>query len=151
MTSTTTESLTWLIDRAQVHDLLLAYARCVDTKDWDSFADLFAPEGELVTPFGSIGHDQLARAIESMLRPFGATHHMFANIGIEIDGDIARSNHYLQATHLPDPTVTGAHAVIGGWYNNTYRRTDNGWRFVTIDLSFVWSDGMPFEPGDPHP
>jgi uncharacterized protein (TIGR02246 family) len=143
------ERITWLTDRAQIHDLLLSYARCADTKDWTGFADLFAEDGRLVLPFGSIGKDEIAASAERILAPYEATHHLFANVGIDIDGDSARTNHYLQAVHLPSASTSSRHEDIGGWYNNTYRRTPDGWRFVSVDLAFVWSAGDVFEPGNP--
>jgi SnoaL-like domain len=139
----------WLVDRAQIHDLLVAYARCADTKDWAGFAELFADEGTLVLPFGTVPKERLAESAERILGPFEATHHVFTNVSITIDGDTARTNHYLQATHVPSAVRPDQHADIGGWYDNTCRRTPEGWRFVTVDLTFVWSDGIPFEPGDP--
>jgi hypothetical protein len=74
---------------------------------------------------------------------------VFTNVSVTIEGDTARTNHYLQATHVPSTARPGQHADIGGWYDNTCRRTAEGWRFVTVDLTFIWSDGIPFEPGDP--
>jgi hypothetical protein len=144
------EQLQWLIDRAQIQDLLVAYARCADEKDWDGFADLYADEGRLVLPFGDITRDQMAASCERVLRPFGRTHHMFSNFAIDIDGDTASSRHYLHATHVYDAEQQGRHADIGGWYDNEYRRTEDGWRFVSVNLTFIWSDGAPFEPGDPR-
>ena len=143
------EQIAWLTDRAQLHDLLIAYARRADTKDWVGFADLFADDGRIVLPFGSITKDEMAGSVERVLAPFEGTHHLFANIGIEIDGDTARTNHYLQAVHVASADTPSRHADIGGWYDNTYRRTPDGWRFVSVDLTFVWSDGDAFEPGDP--
>jgi hypothetical protein len=144
------ERLQWLVDRAQIHDLVVSYARCADEKDWEGFAELFSDEGRLVLPFGDITKDQMAESGERILRPFGSTHHMFTNFAIEIEGDTARSRHYLQATHVLDAAEKGQHADIGGWYDNEYRRTPDGWRFVSVNLTFIWSDGEPFAPGDPR-
>ncbi|MDV7353678.1 nuclear transport factor 2 family protein [Rhodococcus oxybenzonivorans] len=143
------EQIAWLTNRVQIHDLLLAYARCVDTKDWTGFADLFADDGRVVLPFGSIGKGDMADSVERILAPYEATHHLFANVGIDIDGDTARANHYLQAVHVTSAGTSSRHADIGGWYNNTYRRIPGGWRFVSVDLTLVWSAGDVFEPEDP--
>jgi hypothetical protein len=139
----------WLTDRAQIHDLLLSYARCADTKNWAGFADLFTDEGRILLPFGSIVKDQIAASGESILAPYEGTHHLFANVGIEIEGDIARTNHYLHAVHVTSASAPSQHADIGGWYDNVCRRTADGWRFESVDLTFVWADGNVFEPGTP--
>ena len=140
-----------LLDRAEINDLLLAYARCADTKDWEGFADLFTDDGYLVLPFGKLEKKDMSRAVRSVLAPWQATQHLFANVAITIDGDHATTNHYLQATHVPEANSASEHADIGGWYDNTCRRTPDGWKLVSVSLTFVWHDGIPFTPGDPNP
>lgn len=147
--STIETQVRWLTDRAEIQDLILAYARTADTRRWEAFADLFADDGCIILPFGRLEKRDMARSVEAVLKPFEATQHMFSNVAIAIDGDSASTNHYLQATHVPSSTDPGTHADIGGWYDNTLRRTPEGWRFVTVDLTFVWNDGVAFEPGDP--
>jgi hypothetical protein len=147
--STLEEKVAWLTDRAEIHDLVLSYARCADTKDWQGYSDLFAEEGRIIWPYGDIPKADIARSIDRILSPFEATHHILTNIGITIDGDTARTHHYLQSIHVPSASEPGRHSDIGGWYDNEYRRTADGWRFVTLDLTFIWSSGIPFEPGDP--
>lgn len=83
------EQVARLTDRAQIHDLLLSYARCADTRDWQGYSDLFAEEGRIVWPYGDILKKDIARSIERILEPYEGTHHLFANIGITIDGDTA--------------------------------------------------------------
>jgi ketosteroid isomerase-like protein len=150
MSSTTEEQIQLLMDRAEIHDLIMAYARYVDTKDWEAFADLFADDGCIILPFGKLEKKNLARSTANVLGPFQGTQHLFTNVSISIDGDVATTNHYLQATHVPSLAEGGSHADIGGWYDNTCRRTSDGWKFVTVDLTFVWSGGIPFRPGDPN-
>lgn len=147
--STLEEKVAWLTDRAEIHDLVLSYARCADTKDWQGYSDLFAEEGRIIWPYGDISKADIARSIGRILGPFEATHHMLTNIGITIDGDRARTHHYLQSIHIPSVDEPGRHSGIGGWYDNEYRRTPDGWRFVSLDLTFIWSSGIPFAPGDP--
>src|SRR5690242_4127187 len=88
------EQVAWLTDRAHIHDLVLSYARCADTKDWQGYSDLFADEGRIVWPYGDIPKKDIAHSIERILEPFEATHHMLTNIGITIDGDTARAHYY---------------------------------------------------------
>jgi uncharacterized protein (TIGR02246 family) len=139
-----------LEDRAAIQDLLHAYARCADTKDWEGFADLFTDDGYLVLPFGKLEKKDMVRAVAAVLSPWQATQHLFANVAIAIDGDHATTNHYLQATHVLQLENTSEHADIGGWYDNTCRRTAEGWKLVSVDLTFIWHDGVPFVPGNPE-
>jgi ketosteroid isomerase-like protein len=143
------EKVQWLVDRAEIHDLIMNFARCADTKDWNGYAALFAEDGAALLPFGRLEKKDLVKSVTPVLAPFALTQHLFTNVSIDVNGDTANTNHYLQAVHVPSSDEQELHADIGGWYNNTYRRTADGWRLVTVDLTFVWSDGIPFQPGKP--
>jgi hypothetical protein len=49
---------------------------------------------------------------------------------------------YLIGIHLLDDDRV-RHADGGGWYDCTLRRTEQGWRFVTVSLTEVWTAGEP--------
>ena len=69
MSTATEEQIQWLMDRAEIHDLIMAYARYVDTKDWEAFADLFADDGCIILPFGKLEKKNLARSTANVARP----------------------------------------------------------------------------------
>jgi hypothetical protein len=54
----------------------------------------------------------MARAVASVLAPWQVTQHLFSNVTITIGGDHATTNHYLQATHVPDADSASEHADI---------------------------------------
>ena len=145
------QQVRWLVDRAEITDLLVAIGRRADSREFDRLAELFTDDGYIVLPFGD-GHLP-ASGIGDMCRRiftgYARTHHLLGNFAIEIDNDTAVSHHYVLATHVPDPDNPSAHADIGGWYDMAQRRTENGWRLHTLDLKFIYSDNLPFQPGDP--
>jgi SnoaL-like domain len=143
------DQLQWLVDRALIGDLLIAYARGADTKDWAGIAALFSEDGAVISPFGSFPGRQFAEIAAPLMTPFWATHHISTNHAIEIDGDRASSRSYLQATHLTDPGDPSIHADIGGWYDHTFVRIDGRWWIQTMELSFVWTAGVPFPEARP--
>jgi len=57
--------------------------------------------------------------------------------------DIARpwSRSYLQAIHVG--TKPTDHWGEGGWYDCTYKRTPEGWKFHRVKLTAVWLTGDP--------
>jgi hypothetical protein len=136
--------LQWLVDRALIGDVLIRYARCADTKDWAGIAALFSEDGTVISPFGDFPGRQFESIAAPLMEPFWATHHISSNHAIEVDGDRASSRSYLQAIHLTDPGDPSVHADIGGWYDHTFERVDGRWLIASMDLSFVWSDGVPF-------
>jgi ketosteroid isomerase-like protein len=144
------DRLQWLVDRARISDLLVAYAWLVDTGDFDGLAALFADDGALHLPFATLPTSELAGGSKIALGPYAATHHISANHAIEITGDSASSRSYFQAVHVPTTDEAGRHADIGGRYDNTYRRINGQWRFVVVRVTFVWTLGSGFPSADPR-
>jgi ketosteroid isomerase-like protein len=141
MAATLEEQVQWLVDRAQISDLLIEYARSVDAQDFDALAARFVDDGHLVLPFATLSKPEVApRSVETLGR-YVATHHMSTNHAITIDGDAASSRSYLHAVHVPDGDDLDRHGDVGGWYDCSYRRTPDGWRFVEVRLTFVWTRG----------
>lgn len=137
------EQLGWLVDRAQISDLLYRFARALDEKDFEGYAGLYAEDGELVLPWGGHrGRAGLAEHVRGDLGGFGATHHISSNHLIEVDGDSAASRSYLQAVHVLDAADRRTHWDVGGWYDCSYRRTAEGWRFTRVAITDVWHGGV---------
>lgn len=140
-------TLQWLVDRAQIGDLLHSFAAALDNKDWQRYADNFADDGyiELPDPQSPEGgtfilqKSKMLELVPKSLGRYAATHHLSANHQITIDGDRANSRSYLQAVHVgAKPTD---HWTAGGWYDCNYVRTPAGWKFARVKLSSVWLAG----------
>lgn len=138
-----------LVDRAAISDLLIDFARCLDVRDWDGYLANFADDGVLELPFGTFtGRAEIAATATRGLDAFDATHHVSTNHAIKVDGDTARSRSYLLVAHVPDAGDRGRHGDAGGWYDCSYRREPDGWRFTHVALSIVWTTGSAL-PGAP--
>ena len=162
MVATAQESLAaqvqHLNDRYAVSDILIAFARAVDTRDWAGYADLFAEDGVLTLPFpgpdgspaGHTGRDGLAEYVEGGLGGFKATHHLSANHQVTLSGDTATTFSYCQCVHRFDDDPSNVWE-LGGWYRCALRRgTDGRWRFTEVLLESVWEHGSPFGPQPDH-
>jgi ketosteroid isomerase-like protein len=137
--------LQWLVDRAQISDLLVEFARTLDERDWDAHIALYVPEGVFMVEdgFRLEGHAELRRTgTADGLARYPGTWHLSANHAISIDGDTARTRSYLLGVHMLDED-TFRHADGAGWYDCTLRRTADGWRFVTVRVHEVWHAGEP--------
>ncbi|MDF1552280.1 MAG: nuclear transport factor 2 family protein [Deferrisomatales bacterium] len=139
----------WLVDRAHISDLLYRFASCLDNKDYQGYAANFVDGGyvEIPEPTSTSGEtfrmpkEKMPELMPHGLGKYTGTHHLSTNHQIEIEGDSATSRSYLQAVHV-GPTPFD-HWDGGGWYDCTYRRTPEGWRFVTVKLSVLWITGNP--------
>ena len=137
--------LQWLVDRAQISDLLVEFARSLDERDWDANTALYVPDGVFMVGdvFRLVGHDQLrATGSDRGLGQYAGTWHLSSNHAIQIDGDTATTRSYLLGVHLLSDNPFH-HADGGGWYDCTLRRTPEGWRFVTVRVHEVWNAGEP--------
>ncbi len=145
-----TTQIQWLVDRAEISDLLYSFARALDTKDAVAYAANYAEGGTLelpdpTSPTGdvvTITKEQLVDFVEKGLtQAYTSTHHMSTNHQITIAGDTAVSRSYLQAVHVrTDPFD---HWDAGGWYDCSYVRTPEGWKFTHVRLISVWMSGRP--------
>jgi len=141
--------LQWLVDRAQISDLLYSFASCLDAKDYQGYANNFVDGGyvEIPEPTSTKGEtfkmfkEKMPELMPHGLSKYTGTHHISSNHQIKVDGDTASSRSYLQATHIG--ATPFEHWAGGGWYDCTFRRTPQGWKFATARLNVLWISGNP--------
>jgi len=136
------ERIAVLADRAEIGDLILEFARCIDDSDQAGYAATFDEQCELILPFARVVGRAAIEAMPSP-QPGMRTHHQISNILFDIDGDSARTRAYLTATHVFDATRPTDTAQAGGWYLHELVRTAAGWRFRRVELVIVWETAEP--------
>jgi ketosteroid isomerase-like protein len=134
-----------LADRAEISDLLLAFARALDTRDWDAYAQTFAEDGEFrIFDQVRVGREEIAAGPARDLTRFDRTQHFSTNHVIDVDGDRATAQSYMLAIHVPDAAKPDEHADIGGTYRCECVRTPEGWRFQSVAIEVWWTAGAQF-------
>ncbi len=150
MEDTMGEKVQWLLDRTLISELLYSFSRSLDTRDVDSYVNNYAEGGilELPAPTSATGEtlvvsrDRMADFVQKgILTVYKETHHISTNHQISISGDTAVSRSYLQAVHVRETPFD--HWDAGGWYDCTYVRTTEGWKFTHVKLTAVWLTGEP--------
>jgi ketosteroid isomerase-like protein len=146
------EQVQWLVDRAEISELLHTFARALDEKDWESYVDTYAEDGAIELPWATVPRDKLAEFVPHDLGRFHATHHISSNHQIDVSGDTARSRSYLQAMHVLNAGDQGSQWLVAGWYDNEYRRTPAGWKLTRVRITPVWELGSrpPLEESAEH-
>ena len=137
-----------------VHDLSLRYAEGIDRRDWELFAECFAPQVRI--DFSSFSHRpappepltvaEWVAAVRSTIDGFPATQHLIGNqrITLEPPGQGAAGPRrgaytaYIQAQHWVDPQRW---YLIGGWYENEVALLDGGWKLTAVTLHQTWDAG----------
>ncbi|MCY3647588.1 MAG: nuclear transport factor 2 family protein [Chloroflexi bacterium] len=101
------------LDRLAIMDLLIRYARSVDSHDFAAMRSCFADDLVFLnigSPDAQHGGDTYTDVIRRLLVPFGATQHLLGNQVVEFNGDVAHVETDLQATHFlagdPDTITT---------------------------------------------
>lgn len=136
------EKVERLWERSLISDLLVAFATALDSKDWDAYAALYTDDGILVLPWTTIRKADMPGAVERDLSRYFATHHISANHSITISGDSATSRSYLLAMHVQEKGNQKTQWLVGGWYDNEYRKTERGWLISRVQITPIWESGV---------
>jgi hypothetical protein len=118
-------------DILAIQKLIADYNHLVDAGDGAAFADLFVDGGSLDTGFNVVkGADELRGFADFVPTMAPGARHLVSNVSIDGDGTNATARLYLQMW-----TTAGGAAetklMISGRYEDTLRRDDGAWRFVT--------------------
>ncbi len=133
---TTEQKIQELADRAEIHELIAIYAhRAALGVD---LADLFTDDGAFIINMPgqpamvSRGREALDETYAEIARNPGASLPMIHNIVLEIDGDEALG---LCSIELRG-NRSGQNMVASGYYEDSFRREDDRWKFVKREVRF---------------
>jgi hypothetical protein len=129
-----------LVDRAEIAELLVTYARCIDRRDWAGLQATYAEDG--IMDHGAITAERsgVPELSERILKGVASSHHHVGSPSVEVEGDSARTHSHYFATH-----IAADGQIIrqgGGWYDCTLRRTPGGWRFTRVRATSAWRTGQ---------
>ncbi len=153
----TDPSLQLLLDRAEISDVVHAYATGLDRRDWALYRSIFRDEIEM--DFRSVGiragtfrAEDWVRDAQRLFAGFSATQHTSTNHVHDVRGDEATCTSNMQAEHFVarepgDGLEDGADRwTIGGYYTNELVRTPEGWKLTRVTLTVTWTRGNPEVP-----
>jgi hypothetical protein len=129
-----------------IRRLKARYYRCMDTKDWDGFRDVFAADGEMDmrAEAGDAGLVRGNQAISDFVRgavgPVVTAHHGHMP-EIEVTSPTTATGVWAMEDELWWPD--GMHMHGWGHYHETYTRGPEGWRIQTLTLTRLRVDRQP--------
>ena len=135
-----------IADIAEIEQVLARYAVGMTKDDIEAVIDVFTPDGTY-SAFGSTytlaDFPTLVAAAPKGLFLTGAP-------AIELDGDTGTGEQPLCFVDQTD------HAMRIGWYTDSYRRTERGWKLETRSMTFLRRSGVrdagkPHDPTRPEP
>jgi hypothetical protein len=137
------QRLQWLIDRAEIAERLVEYARCIDRRDWDGLQDSYTEKGVMQHGEVSVPREAMPELSEKILAGCASSHHLVGDPSIVVDGDRATTHSHYIATHVSEGTTVRRQG--GGWYDCELERTDRGWRFSRVRSTTAWRTGEPLQ------
>ena len=137
-----------LADRLAVQDVMIKYASSCDRRDMEEYGSCFA-EDAVITGFGGTGGDIHGRQawvdyVAKALQNFTGTQHFVGNQRVWLDGDTAKLETSVQATHFlasrPGTTLT----LFATYYDDLVKR-NGAWeitnhRLAPINTQLVSAD-----------
>ena len=133
-----------LSDREEIRDVLVLYAKSIDTRDYAGLRGVFAADatGNYFAAGAHAGLAKISAFIERALSQCGPTQHLLGSIDVTVAGDTATAHCYLQAIHVGiQPGYEGKVLTVWGTYRDRLIRTPAGWRICYRELETTHADG----------
>jgi hypothetical protein len=144
-------------DRLEIDDLLTAYARAVDDRDFDALDEVFTPDAHLdYRSAGGIHGEfgEVRRWLSEVLPLFTWTQHLVANRAVTVDPATGTARARSDFNNPNEMVVDGKPwlFVVGGRYHDRLARLPVGWRIThRVEETLWWHHPMPGLPDKPYP
>jgi SnoaL-like domain len=137
-----------IADIIELEQLLATYAVAMTSGDVEAVQNTFAPDGW----YSAFGDVYELKDFPSLIE--AAPKGLFMTGPPELDLDVATGTGSGRQTLLMVDQTN--HAMRMGWYTDTYRRTELGWRIATRSMTFLRRNGerdagRPHDPNRPEP
>jgi hypothetical protein len=135
-----------LLDKQEIHEVLMRYCRGIDRCDEELLRSVYHPDAtDNHGLFGGKAADFIPWALSGLERD-QSTNHFIANELIEIRGDVAYSESYLIAVHRrrqDDGNIVDL--TFGGRYVDRLERRAGAWKIADRKVVLDWSRIDPVE------
>ena len=116
-------------DFYDIVNVAIAYTWALDTKNFDALNDIFASDATgMLNGVHCESRDAIIARISGSLLRLDFTQHLVGNHQVNATGDTATHRCQLHAQHVKTGTEGGDNFIIGGYYDDVFVRTSNGWR-----------------------
>lgn len=133
-----------MTDRDEIIDLAIRYTWALDTKNLEDLRNVFTPEATAdLRGVQCEGVDAIIARIGGAIERLDATQHLIGNHQASTDTDVGTHRCHLQSQHVLNNTEGGDNYIVGGYYEDTVVRTDQGWRISHRLMRQTWSEGNP--------
>src|ERR1700761_3393104 len=121
-----------IADITEIEQLLARYALGMTRDDIDTVIDVFTPDGT----YSAFGETYTLTDFPALVAAAPKGLFLTGTPVLELAEDTGRA---IQPLCFVDQT---SHAMRIGWYNDTYRKTEDGWRLHTRKMTFLRRSGV---------
>ena len=129
-----------LLDKQEIHEVLLRQARAFDRRDEALFQTIYHPGAQRLTPAGYLPQPeaQLAtvRSYDSERPP---SSHILGNHLVEVEGDVAYSEAYFVIVWQSTEGAGTLTHMRGGRYLDRFERRNRNWRIAFRIVTDDWT------------
>lgn len=118
-------------DVIEIEQLLARYAVAMTKDDVEAVVEVFTPDGT----YSAFGDTYALADFPTLVAAAPKGLFLTGTPALELDGDTGTGEQPLCFVDQTD------HAMRIGWYTDTYRRTENGWRLATRSMTFLRRSG----------
>ncbi|GAA2312909.1 nuclear transport factor 2 family protein [Streptomyces violaceusniger] len=132
-------------DRLAIEDLIVDYAKALDTQDWDLLRSCFLPDARsTMDTVGTLDScEALIDELTDRLEVFDALQHFVTNMAVRVDGDTATALASFVSHHVPRDAEP---YTYGGTFAFDLVRGPGGWRFGSHTCRILWELGNATRP-----
>ena len=140
-------SLQQLSDRLEIQDLITDYADIIDQKNFDDLQHIFTEDAFIdYSVFGGAKgtRTEIIQFLHQVMGAFPNTQHMTANLQVKLLSETTATGKVMcfnpQELDLGDNKST---YMLGLWYVDEYRKTEQGWRISKRVEERSWTFNVP--------
>ncbi|MBT3480576.1 MAG: SnoaL-like domain-containing protein [Opitutales bacterium] len=124
------EKIDYLLDRAEIEDIITAYGYSVDTRDYPLHGELFKDSFPLRVGdrFREVENQWRLDRMEQNFKRFSSTQHLGFPLVIQIEEDTAYATASLHARHYDATGDPLDNTLLFGQYEFWFERTSEGWK-----------------------
>lgn len=124
------EKIDYLLDRAEIEDIITAYSYSVDTRDYPLHGELFKDTFPLRVrdAYRDTENQKRLQGMGKFFQRFTSTQHLAFPLVIQIEGDTAYATASLHARHYDESGDPLDNTLLFGQYEFWFERTAEGWK-----------------------
>jgi hypothetical protein len=128
-----------MLDKQQIHDVMMRYCRAVDRVDEELLRSVYHPDAvDNHGLFNGAAADFVPWCITQLRQAYTATQHFIGNELIEVEGDQAWCEFYFVAYHRYERKGEPRHMSAGGRYVDRWERRRGEWRISERTVVVDW-------------